>query len=153
MLICPFKDQPDGSSETEWSGLLESLRKDVECLFGILKKRFMILKHSVRFHDIETISDVFRTCCILHNMLLEHDEYDDWRNSDSTLLEEDSINVESYAPSEANPRLGFTRSQGYPNDLVDGEAPELGAFTDFTREDFYNRRTCLIEHYMANKIN
>jgi hypothetical protein len=48
MLICPFKDQPDGSSETRWSGLIESLRKDVECLFGILKKRFMILKHAVR---------------------------------------------------------------------------------------------------------
>jgi hypothetical protein len=29
MLICPFKDQPDGTSETKWSGLIESLRKDV----------------------------------------------------------------------------------------------------------------------------
>jgi hypothetical protein len=40
-LICPFKDQMDGSDEKKWSSLLESLqKKDVECVFGILKKTF-----------------------------------------------------------------------------------------------------------------
>jgi hypothetical protein len=109
MLICPFKDQPDGSSETTWSGLIESLRKDVECLFGILKKRFMVLKHAVRYHNLETISDVFRTCCILHNMLLEHDEYDDWQNS-SVVLEEDLLNVETIGITNRFGHEGFTRT-------------------------------------------
>jgi hypothetical protein len=140
MLICPFKDQPDGTSETKWSGLIESLRKDVECLFGILKKRFMFLKHAVRFHNIEPISDIFRTCCILHNMLLGHDEYDDWRNSAGRRF----CQCRKFC-------LGFTRTGAQPNNLVDGVEPEHGAFTDFIREDFYNRRNCLIRHYMANR--
>jgi hypothetical protein len=32
---------------------------------------------------------------LLHNMLLEHDEYDDWRNL-AVVLEEDSANVKSF---------------------------------------------------------
>jgi hypothetical protein len=147
MLICPFKDQPDGTSETKWSGLIESLRKDVECLFGILKKRFMILKHAVRFHNLETISDIFRTCCILHNMLLHHDKYDDWQNS-AVPLEEDSVFVESFGSMANTPCVGFTRTE---EPLVDGVAPEHGAFDDFTKQDFYNRRSRLIRHYMANR--
>ena len=40
---CPF---PEGPSDDEkaWSKQLTSLRKDVECVFGILKQRFRILK-------------------------------------------------------------------------------------------------------------
>ena len=34
--------------ETRWSGWLESMRKDVECTFGILKDRFRILKAGIR---------------------------------------------------------------------------------------------------------
>jgi hypothetical protein len=45
-LVCPFKDRIDESSEKKWSALLNSLRKDVECVFGILKMRFQILKHA-----------------------------------------------------------------------------------------------------------
>jgi hypothetical protein len=87
-------------------------------------------------------------------MLLEHDEYDDWRNS-AVVLEEDSVNVEKFASIANNERVGFTRTRtggAEPNnDLVDGEAPQHGAFTDFTKEDFYNRRSCLIRHYMGNR--
>ena len=50
-LIPPYKDQLEGSSMMEWSKHLESSRKDIECVFGILKKRFLFLKHSIRFHD------------------------------------------------------------------------------------------------------
>ena len=77
ILICPFKHALDDTDEAKWSHHVESIRKDVECVFGILKKRFQILKFSSRFHDMETIGKVFRTCCILHNMLHEHDGYDD----------------------------------------------------------------------------
>ena len=40
-LIPPYKDQLEGSSMMEWSKHLESSRKDIECVFGILKKRFL----------------------------------------------------------------------------------------------------------------
>ena len=52
---------------------MESVRKDVECTFGIMKKRFRMLKLPFTFKRASTISNVFRTCCVLHNMLLEHD--------------------------------------------------------------------------------
>jgi len=54
---------------------IESVRKCVECFFGILQCRFTILR-CFRMHDESVLDDVFRTCCALHNMLLEHDGLD-----------------------------------------------------------------------------
>jgi len=73
-----------GEDETRWSEALESVRKDVECVFGRLKRRFLFLKNSIQIHDIETIDLAVYTCCILSNMLLEFDGYDASR-WDSTL--------------------------------------------------------------------
>ena len=36
-----------GIEEVRWSEFLESVRKDVECFFGILKSRFRILRHGM----------------------------------------------------------------------------------------------------------
>jgi hypothetical protein len=45
-LIAPFKKhEPELPIGHVWSKPIEPVRKDVECVFGILKKRFMILKH------------------------------------------------------------------------------------------------------------
>ena len=60
-------------SETRWSAWLESMRKDVECTFGILKVRFRILKAGVRLHGVENADKIWSTCCAIHNMLLETD--------------------------------------------------------------------------------
>ena len=59
-------------SEIYWSDseFLESVRKDVECTFGILKMRWFILKKGFQFHSVKTFDDTFKTCCILHNMIL-----------------------------------------------------------------------------------
>lgn len=70
-------------SEVYWSEWLESIRKDVECTFGILKCRFRILDHSFELQSKEDIDYVFVTCCILHNMLLSMDGLDvfEWENN------------------------------------------------------------------------
>ena len=39
-LVAPYKNQYEGSQSSRWSVNMESIRKDVECIFGILKKRF-----------------------------------------------------------------------------------------------------------------
>lgn len=74
-----------------WSKRMESVRKDVECTFGIMKKRFRILKVPFNFKKAATCDHVFRACCVLHNMLLTHDELDtigkserDWLKADLT---------------------------------------------------------------------
>jgi hypothetical protein len=77
-LIAPFKHEPDGTIAELWSDTVESIRKDVECVFGMLKKRFMILKHPMRFPKQQTIEMVFLACSVLHNALCEYDSRDDW---------------------------------------------------------------------------
>ena len=62
--------KPDG---VKW---LESVRKDVECTFGILKGRFRCLKLPIFYHSKKNIDNMFFTCCILHNMLLSNNGFD-----------------------------------------------------------------------------
>lgn len=45
-------------AQTRWSEWMESMRKDVECTFGILKGRFRILKAGIRLHSIEKVDQV-----------------------------------------------------------------------------------------------
>lgn len=59
-----------------WSEWLESLRKDVECLFGILKSRWRILRNPVVFHKLVDIENIMYCCCILHNLLISADGID-----------------------------------------------------------------------------
>ena len=56
--------------ENLWSMRLESIRKYVECCFGVLKGRFRILWSKVLFQKQEHVDNVFHACCILHNMCL-----------------------------------------------------------------------------------
>ena len=74
-LQCPLKHSAI-HREMLWSKWLETVRKDVECVFGVLKGRFRCLKLPIYYHDKKTIDDMFFTCSILHNMLLSHDGLD-----------------------------------------------------------------------------
>jgi hypothetical protein len=58
--------------EIRFSQWLESIRKDVECTFGIMKGQFRILKTGIRLHGQQPADKIFRTCCALHNWLLYH---------------------------------------------------------------------------------
>jgi hypothetical protein len=57
-----------------WSEFLESIRKDVERTFGILKKRFVFLKNANQYHDGALIGQAMWTACGLHNMILDYDK-------------------------------------------------------------------------------
>jgi hypothetical protein len=54
----------------EW---LESVRKDVECTFGILKARFRYLRNKVQHHSMDIIEGAMKVCCMIHNMILVYD--------------------------------------------------------------------------------
>ena len=54
----------------------ESVRKDIERVFGILKRRWRILRVPIGLQTELAISHLFRTCGILHNMLLDFDGAD-----------------------------------------------------------------------------
>lgn len=55
---------------------LESIRKDIECCFGILKGRWRILKIPVLFQSQSAVDNIFKTCCVLHNIILTFDGLD-----------------------------------------------------------------------------
>ncbi|CAB1108083.1 unnamed protein product [Ectocarpus sp. CCAP 1310/34] len=75
LLICPFKVYAN-VAEQQWSKRLESVRKDIECLFGRLKGRFRLFKTGILFGDRTKIDDACFTACIIHNMLLAFDGLD-----------------------------------------------------------------------------
>jgi hypothetical protein len=60
-------------NEVLFSEWLESVRKDVECTFGILKQRFRYLRNKIQHHSVFIIQAAMKTCCMLHNMLLHFD--------------------------------------------------------------------------------
>ena len=53
--------------EYDFSEMLESLRKDIECVFGQAKQEFAILKYGSRFNSLELLDDIFLTCMAIHN--------------------------------------------------------------------------------------
>jgi len=59
----------------KFSKHVESIRKDIECTFGILKQHFHILKHWSQQKFQANIDNIFVACCILHNLILEEDGY------------------------------------------------------------------------------
>jgi len=68
-MIHPLKYN-DTYIKTIWSEMIESLRKDVECTFGILKQMFAILKYGYRGHEPANLDRVFLTCCTIYNQKL-----------------------------------------------------------------------------------
>ncbi|KAH9102980.1 hypothetical protein AeMF1_020579 [Aphanomyces euteiches] len=58
-----------------YASLQESMRKDIERAFGVLKKRFAILKNPARQWTVCKLKQIMTACIILHNMIIE-DERD-----------------------------------------------------------------------------
>lgn len=84
---CPLS-MAETELEGQWSRKMESMRKDVEGTFGILKNRFRILKYGLRYPSQEACDNVVFACMILHNMLLQIDGLDKWEGVNSEWLEE-----------------------------------------------------------------
>ena len=72
-MMCTIK-HARSMEEIAWSKRLESVHKDVECFFGVLKGRFRILKLPILCKEMEDIDNVLWTCWILHNMLHSFDD-------------------------------------------------------------------------------
>lgn len=67
-LVAPVSSSQDESLNL-WSRHMESTRKDIETLFGRLKKRFGMLR-GVRFQSLVMLDHLVHTCCALHNIIL-----------------------------------------------------------------------------------
>ena len=58
-LIRPI-NEPQSNSEVYFAEFAESVRKDIECFFGITKARWRFLKNAIQYHSPTAISNAFR---------------------------------------------------------------------------------------------
>jgi hypothetical protein len=69
--ICPYmRSNTNNRLEDYFSTRIESVRKDVECVFGILKARWACLDNGFKYREMKICGDIFLTCAVLHNMML-----------------------------------------------------------------------------------
>jgi len=59
----------------------ESACKDIECAFGVLQTRFVVIRGLAYGWDRRHINDIMMTCSIFHNMIVD-DEQDNAHNTD-----------------------------------------------------------------------
>lgn len=160
-LIPPYKSTSSAPA-LRWSRWLESMRKDVECTFGILKGRWRILKTGIRQHTKEDVDNIWFTCCALHNMLLDVDGLGkSWENGVAGYYDgqggyHDYLDVQNNLAPEIfrrlhqsgnNPRQydsSYRVNNAAPVDRVIREVNGPNSIRLFSREQF---RQKLVEHF------
>jgi hypothetical protein len=61
------------------------VRKDVECAFGLLKKRFNILAIPDQSYSQRILGLIMRVCIILHNMIIDDERDGSYDNNYHTV--------------------------------------------------------------------
>ena len=62
---------PQDCKRQHFASAQEAAKKDVECAFGVLQARFVIVRGPTRFFHLEMLKDIMMACIILHNMIVE----------------------------------------------------------------------------------
>lgn len=74
-------DQATDHRSQQFCGWQESARKDVERAFGVIQRKFQVLRRPLEQWYLDDIGGIVTTCIIFHNMMVEHriaqDEIDD----------------------------------------------------------------------------
>lgn len=163
VLQCPYKIASE-EAEVWWSKALESVRKDVERTFGIMKKRFRMLKMPMLFRDMDDISYMFFTLCILHNMLLRYDGRDlrwvnevfreedeeQYSSSDDEIIDEEEEN--HLRAREARVRDTLDRTRVGREHFGENQQPNFYSIGDTeTDTNFYDLRRMLVQHFKLEK--
>ena len=136
---------------SEW---LESMRKNVECTFGIMKMRFSPLRSGIRLWSIKDCDKTWMTCCALHNMLLFHDGYDqNWNlcEYDAYLNPNNNSNPTSNVSFAVN-RLNRHISGNVTNSTVRVDQNKFSKYTEngfriVSKMPLDVFRDCLIRHF------
>ena len=141
--------------EQLFSTRIESVRKDVECTFGILKGRFRILKLPLLFHRQSDVDNVFFTCCVLHNMLhrnaarvFQWEQDADWAGADGVHeVDPDADDDEGMPSLRDRDILPFT------DEATVGQA-HFAVPVEEVEEDvgFFRLRKQLIEHVWVQHL-
>ncbi len=66
-----MRSETNAVLESCFLAIVESVQKDVECVFGILKEQWSCLQQGFKFGNINVCQHLFVACCVLHNMMLD----------------------------------------------------------------------------------
>ena len=88
-LLPPFKSPPE-RQHRKFNYLHSATRMAIEKAYGVIKRRFPILKFGLRFRKVTDSANCIVAAVILHNICLLHVDELDHRGSD-TLPDEDEI--------------------------------------------------------------
>jgi hypothetical protein len=136
IMQCPNKNASEESA-IRWSQRIESVRKDAECTFGILKKRWRILKNHMLLQTKEKIDNIVFACAILHNMLID---FDQWSEEDDDYNITDDMTGGDLDQRLVNLRQGpVDRSFSGGRHLQDTEVE--------IEDEWFTLRRNLIQHY------
>ena len=133
---------------------LESVRKDVECVFGKIFARFRIFQKPLLFQQVETIEHAFRLCAMLHNMICRYDGLDtigecdtDWK---SAPLAMDDLNIVLPSLDELGAECATQSDFATQSDALAPTPLQLGANPAAVERDpeWSILRSMLITHYM-----
>jgi Plant transposon protein len=148
IMQCPIKSSTN-MNELKWSTRLESVRKDVECTFGILKGRFQILRSRILFHSQKKVDNIFVSACILHNMNLRGDNLDTrWKDDANWERPEDEDDQDL---REGRELLRIRTKMNLPEEVIDFSAERQRQIIIENEEQpddsYYLFRSLLIDHY------
>jgi hypothetical protein len=65
---------PQNDKDKCYATRQESVRKDVECAFGVLQSRFNIVSRPARLWKRQNVVNIMQCCVILHNMIIEDEK-------------------------------------------------------------------------------
>lgn len=135
--------------ELLWSTRLESVRKDVECSFGILKGRFQILRSRILFHSQRKVDNIFVGACILHNMNLCNDKLDTrWKDDTNWERPEDEDDQDL---REGRELIRIRTKIDSVDEVVDFSAERQRQIIieneELPDDNYYLFRSSLIDHY------
>ena len=154
---CPMK-HTSKMKEALWSKWVESVRKDVECCFGILKGRFRCLKLPIYHQEKPLIDNMFFTCCILHNILLNVDGYDvrweenvNWEGMNGLHAAED-ITIFKKHWRRARGLVGTTDYSLQGINAVNQRYEIFHQGGEEIQDSHYTLRSKLVEHYNRKYI-
>jgi hypothetical protein len=69
------RSQPANAKDCVYAKAQESVRKDMERTFGVLRARFRIAMNPRRLWSMTDMNDIVTTCVILHNMVVEDERH------------------------------------------------------------------------------
>ena len=75
-LVCAPRYCVPGSPSAYLRAQVEQVRKVIECVYGHLTKRFIVLDNVVKRQSLQDVRTLFCICAALHNWLLEEKGYE-----------------------------------------------------------------------------